>query len=115
MSPTSKSSARFSSRKSRYSAGSPNTPFTSSAETVVTISTSQGARAGATLLLGVVLVCAAPLAGLALAHRPLAPFLAFPPRTAYVPHAGFHWLAWVLFSLPAFAAIAAFAWALRHA
>jgi hypothetical protein len=81
----------------------------------VTISTSQRAHAGAALLLGVALVCTAPLAGLVLAGRRVAPFLAFPPRTAYVPHAGFDWLAFALFSLPALAAIAAFAWALRHA
>ena len=76
---------------------------------------SQPARAAAALVLGALLVCAAPLAGLALAGRPIAPFLAFPPRTAYVAHAAFDWGAFALFSLPALAAFAAFAWALRHA
>lgn len=72
---------------------------------------SRRARAAAALLLGALLVCAAPLAGLALAGQPLAPFLAFPPRTPHVPHAGFSWLAFFVFSLPALAALAAFAWA----
>ena len=72
------------------------------------------ARAAATLVFGMLLVWGAPLAGLALAGRPVLPFLSLPPRTAYVPHAGFNGFAFVLFSLPAFAAIAAFAWALRR-
>ena len=72
------------------------------------------ALAAAALGLGALLVCAAPLAGLALAGRPLAPFLAFPPLTAYVRHASFDSRAFALFSLPALAAIAAFAWALRR-
>jgi hypothetical protein len=72
---------------------------------------SRPVRAAAALALGALVVCAAPLAGLALAGRPLAPFLAFPPRTPHVPHAGFSWLAFFLFSLPALAALAAFAWA----
>lgn len=79
------------------------------------VSTPKPARAATALLLGVLLVCAAPLTGLALAGRPVAPFLVFPPRTSYVAHAAFEWRAFALFSLPALAAIAAFAWALRHA
>jgi hypothetical protein len=76
---------------------------------------SKPARAAAALVLGALLVCAAPLAGLALAGRPIAPFLGFPPRTGFAAHAGFDWSAFALFSLPALAALAAFLWALRHA
>lgn len=72
------------------------------------------ARAAATLVFGMLLVWGAPLAGLALAGRPVASFLSFPPRTSYVPHAHFDWGAFLLFSLPALVAFAAFAWALRH-
>lgn len=71
-------------------------------------------RAAATLVLGAFLVCAAPLAGVAAAGRPLAPFLFFPPRTAQVLHAGFDWRAFALLSLPALAALAGFVWALRR-
>lgn len=71
------------------------------------------AAAAATLLLGALLVCAAPLAGLALAGQPLAPFLAFPPRTHPVAHAPFAWTAFALYALPALAAAALFALALR--
>ena len=71
-------------------------------------------RAAAALGLGALLVCAAPLAGLALAGRPLAPYLDFPPRTPYVPHAPFAWSAFALYSLPVLAALVAFAWALRR-
>jgi len=61
----------------------------------------------------VLLVCAAPLAGLALAGRPVAPFLGFPPRTVYIAHAGFSWIAFALFSLPALAVVAGFLYVAR--
>lgn len=73
------------------------------------------ARAAAALLLGMLVVCAAPLAGLALAGRPVAPFLAFPPRAAYVAHAGFSWVAFAFCSVPALAALIAFVFAFRGA
>ena len=77
-------------------------------------SMSPRAGAAAALLLGALLVCAAPLAGLALAGRPIAPFLVFPPRTAYVAHAPFAWLAFALCALPATAAAVLFVRALRR-
>lgn len=77
-------------------------------------SKSKRGRAAAALALGALLVCAAPLAGLALAGRPVAPFLHFPPRTASVAHAGFDWIEFALFSLPALATLAVFIWALRR-
>ena len=62
--------------------------------------------AAAALLLGFLLIWAAPLAGLAAAGRPLAAYLAFPPRTAQVEQAPFSWGALFLLSLPlAFAAV----------
>ena len=73
------------------------------------------ARAAAALLLAALLVLAAPLAGVALAGRPVADFVSFPPRTQYVPHAGFAWAAFVAYLLPPLAAAAAFAWALARA
>lgn len=75
---------------------------------------SQRAGAALALLLGTVLACAAPLAGVALAGRQVAPFLSFPPRTAYVAHAPFEWWAFMLYLLPAIGAAALFAWALRR-
>ena len=75
---------------------------------------SRSAAAAVTLLLGAFFVVVAPLAGLALAGQRMAPFLHFPPRTVYVAHAAFHWSAFVLFSLSAIAALAAFAWALQR-
>jgi hypothetical protein len=71
-------------------------------------------RAAAALLVGTLLVCAAPLAGLAVAGRPVEAFLHFPPCTAYAPHASFNWVAFALYSLPVVGAVVAFAWALRH-
>jgi hypothetical protein len=50
------------------------------------------------------LVWAAPLAGLAAAGRPLAAYLAFPPRTAQLAQAPFSWGAFALFALPLVAA-----------
>ncbi len=78
------------------------------------MSTPQPAAAALALLLGAVLVCAAPLAGLALAGRPAMPFLRFPPRTAYTAHAPFAWTGFALYMLPILAACVAFAWALRR-
>jgi hypothetical protein len=71
--------------------------------------------AAAALVLGALIVWTAPLAGLALAGRPVASFLSFPPRTAYVAHAPFSWIAFALLSLPALVALAAFVWSLSHA
>ena len=71
------------------------------------------ARAGAALLVGALIVCAAPLAGLALAGHPVAPFLQFPPRSGSVAHSAFSWFAFALFSIPAIVAVAAFIRALR--
>jgi hypothetical protein len=55
---------------------------------------------------------AAPLAGLAAAGMPLAPYLAFPPRTAAVAHASFSWTVFGALSLPAAAALGLIAFAL---
>ena len=71
------------------------------------------ARAAAALLLAALLVCAAPLAGVVLAGRSAADFLAFPPRARHVVHAGFDWTAFFLYLLPAVVAAGAFARALR--
>ena len=57
-------------------------------------------RALIVLALAATLVWAAPLAGLALAGRGLAPYLAFPPRTEHVVHLPFAWGAFLLLSLP---------------
>jgi hypothetical protein len=72
-------------------------------------------RALATLALAVFVIWAAPLAGLALAGRPVAALLHFPPRTEPLAQAPFAWGAFVLFSLPALAAIALYAVALARA
>src|SRR3970282_67518 len=66
-------------------------------------------RAVLALLAAALLVWGAPLAGLALAGRPLAPYLEFPPRTEAVAHAPFSWLAFALLSLPVLAAAALYA------
>ena len=71
--------------------------------------------AATTLGLGWLLVWAAPLTGLALAGEPLAPYLAFPPRTAAETHAPFSWTAFFLFSLPLLASVALYAVALIRA
>jgi hypothetical protein len=72
-------------------------------------------RAAAALVLAVLLVCAAPLAGVALAGGPVAHFVQFPPHAAHAAHAAFEWKAFVLYLLPAVAAAGAFAWALARA
>ena len=40
-----------------------------------------------------------PLLGLVVAGRPVAPYLAFPPRTRFVTHAPFSWTAFALIGL----------------
>jgi hypothetical protein len=72
-------------------------------------------RALLALLAAALLVWGAPLLGLALAGEPLAPFLEFPPRTQFVAHAPFSWLAFAALSLPALAAAALYAVALSRA
>jgi len=72
-------------------------------------------RALLALLAAAILVWGAPLAGLALAGRPLAPYLEFPPRTEAVAHAPFSWLAFALLSLPVLAAAALYAYGLARA
>jgi len=69
----------------------------------------------AALVLGAVLVWAAPLAGLALAGRPLAPYLAFPPRTAQVAHAPFSWAVFALLCAPLAATLGLYGAALLRA
>jgi hypothetical protein len=72
-------------------------------------------RALLALLAAALLVWAAPLLGLALAGAPLAPHLAFPPRTQPVAQAPFSWAAFALLSLPVVAAAALYAVALARA
>ena len=62
----------------------------------------------AALALAAALVWAVPLAGLALAGRSLAPYLAFPPRTAQVTHAPFSWSVFALLSVPLIAALGSY-------
>ena len=72
-------------------------------------------RALAALVLAVFAVWALPLAGLALAGRPVAAFLQFPPRTALVAQPPFAWSAFVIFSLPPLGALALYWAALARA
>jgi len=72
-------------------------------------------RALAALLLAIFLVWASPLAGLALAGRPLSAFLAFPPRTGQVEQMPFDWGMFVALALPAVGAIALYGVALVRA
>lgn len=60
--------------------------------------------AAAALGLGWAIAWSAPLAGLALAGRPIAEYLAFPPRTVQVAQAPFDWGAFLLLCLPLLAA-----------
>jgi hypothetical protein len=69
----------------------------------------------AALALAAVLIWAAPLAGLALAGRPLAPYLAFPPRTAQAAHAPFSWAVFALLCVPLAATLAVYGAALLRA
>jgi len=66
----------------------------------------------AALLLALLLIIIAPLVGLALAGRPLAPFLHFPPRAAPIFQAPFDWIVFAVFSLPTLGAIVLYAAAL---
>jgi len=72
-------------------------------------------RALLALLAAALVVWGAPLAGLALAGQPLAPYLDFPPRTQAVAHAPFSWMAFALLSLPALATAALYGYGLVHA
>jgi hypothetical protein len=72
-------------------------------------------RALAALAFAVFIVWASPLAGLALAGRPLRPFLGFPPRAAQVVQMPFAWGVFALFALPALAAVALYGLALARA
>jgi hypothetical protein len=74
-------------------------------------------RAAAILVLALSAVGSvlAPLAGLALAGQSIAPYVAFPPRTEFVPHAAFQWGAFVVLCVPAIAALALYATALARA
>jgi len=56
------------------------------------------------LFAAALVVWGAPLAGLALAGQPLAPYLEFPPRTQRIEHAPFSWVAFAVLSLPVLAA-----------
>jgi len=57
----------------------------------------------------------APLAGLLLAGKPIAPYVDFPPRTEFVAHAPFQWTAFAALCVPAIAAGALYAIALSRA
>jgi hypothetical protein len=72
-------------------------------------------RALLALLAAAIVVWGAPLAGLALAGRPLAPYLEFPPRTQQIDHAPFSWFAFALISLPVLAAAALYVVGLARA
>jgi hypothetical protein len=72
-------------------------------------------RALLALLAAALLVWGAPLAGLAFAGRPLAPYLDFPPRTEALAHAPFSWMAFALLCLPVLAAAALYVVALARA
>ena len=72
--------------------------------------TTKRSRALIALALAPFLVWAAPLAGLAVAGRDLAPFLAFPPRTEHVAHPSFAWSAFVVLAAPFIGAISLY-WA----
>lgn len=66
-------------------------------------------------MLAVLIAWMAPLLGLAAAGQPLSAYLAFPPRTAHVPHAPFSWGVFVVLCLPPLAALALYAVALASA
>jgi hypothetical protein len=72
-------------------------------------------RALLALFASALVVWGAPLMGLALAGRPLGPYLDFPPRTQLVVHAPFSWAAFILFALPALGAAALYAAAVARA
>jgi hypothetical protein len=72
-------------------------------------------RAFAALALATLVVCAAPLAGLALAGHALAPYLDFPPRTMRVVQPPFDWGVFLVLCLPALGALELYLSALGHA
>lgn len=72
-------------------------------------------RAWLALLAAALIVWGAPLLGLALAGGPLAPHLEFPPRTRFVEHAGFSWIAFAMCVIPAIGATALYAAGLARA
>jgi hypothetical protein len=57
------------------------------------------------LLLAALIALVAPLIGLAASGNPIAPYLAFPPRTGPAAHAPASWLWFALLSLPAIVAL----------
>jgi hypothetical protein len=67
------------------------------------------------LLLAALIAWVAPLLGLAASGNPIAPYLAFPPRTVAAAHAAPSWLGFGLLSLPAVAALALMVFALAGA
>lgn len=69
----------------------------------------------AALFLSAMLVWAAPLAGLAIAGRPVGERLGFPPRTHLVLHPGFDWRVFAVYCAPFAAALVLYAWALVRA
>lgn len=73
------------------------------------------ARAFLALLMTLAIAAAAPLVGLALSGLPTAPYLDFPPRTAYASHAPFSWPVFIATSLPVVAALALYAAAIMRA
>lgn len=52
------------------------------------------------LLIAAAAVWAAPLLGIAVTGTPISGYLAFPPRTTFVPHASFEWGGFAMLSLP---------------
>ena len=72
-------------------------------------------RALIVLALAASLTWAAPLAGLALAGRDLAGYLAFPPRTEYVLHPSFAWGVFVPLTFPVAGVLALYWFALARA
>ncbi|MGE5465677.1 MAG: hypothetical protein ACM3RQ_00725 [Methanocella sp.] len=71
-------------------------------------------RAALVLLATFVLAWAAPLVGVMLAGQPVAPYLAVPPRTAYVEHAPFSWLVFGVMTLPVAGAAMLYVAAIRR-
>jgi hypothetical protein len=72
-------------------------------------------RAIFVLLLAAAVICAAPLLGLAAVGQEVAGYLAFPPRTRFVPHPAFERVWFVALSLPVAGAIALYWRALANA
>ena len=72
-------------------------------------------RALAALALAALVVWAAPLAGLAIAGRPVAAFLHFPPRTEAIAQPPFSWSVFLVFCVPAYCAFALYCAALSRA